>query len=155
MRVERSHNPDKLRRLLAEIGEVVAEDGQGVKTAAIDTERNGWLEVIEGPETLAVYKLVPINGVTVEIHVNVLPMYRRKRHATCRAAFRWILSNTRYQKVIAWVPSIHRHIRRFAVEMGMAVEGNSTQSYRKNGALHDQWLLGITRGQMEEVCRVS
>lgn len=154
MRVTRCMDPERIRLLLAQVGEVVAEDGQSIADAEIDTERNGWLEVIAGPETLAVYKLAPLNGVTVEIHVNVLPMYRHKRHATCRAAFRWLLENTEYQKVIAWVPCIHRHIRRFAVEMGMAVEGNSAQSYLKNGALHDQWLLGITRRQMEEACRV-
>jgi len=37
----------------------------------------------------------------------------------------------------------------FAIQCGMKVEGKIRASFQKNGQLHDQWMLGITREELE------
>jgi RimJ/RimL family protein N-acetyltransferase len=37
----------------------------------------------------------------------------------------------------------------FAVQCGMKAEGTIRQSFKKNGEIYDQWILGITRKELE------
>jgi RimJ/RimL family protein N-acetyltransferase len=37
----------------------------------------------------------------------------------------------------------------FAIQCGMKAEGKIRKSFKKDGKIHDQWLLGITREELE------
>lgn len=148
MIASRIHSDSIARAFLKKMGPAIAEDGYDIDKANIDTHGTCWLMIHDHGHELALFKLTPVNTVSLEIHINVLPEFRDERREIVLCAYRWILEFTGYQKLIAWVPALHKHIKRFAVEMGMVVEGNSTASYRKDGVIWDQWLLGIDREGM-------
>jgi len=144
----RVHNEGVVKSFLKKLGPVISEDGFDLDSADIDTHGTCWLMIHDHGHEMAIFKLMPVNSVTLEIHINVLPVFRGERRDIVQCVYRWILEFTGYQKLVAWVPSLHKHIKRFAVEMGMSLEGNCTASYLKDGDIWDQWLLGIDRERM-------
>jgi RimJ/RimL family protein N-acetyltransferase len=88
----------------------------------------------------------------LQIHANVLPEHR-KQHAkeTGQKALDWIVENLpEIHKVVAFIPALYPNVRDFTASFGFKIEGVLTQSHQKNGVLHDQWILGITRPEIEK-----
>jgi len=153
MRAERSYDTAKIRRVLSEMGPVVAEDGESVEDCHIDPVGVCWLMVYDDSHDVALYRVSMLNSVTFEVHANVLPTHRaRGRHASARSMYRWLLDNSQCQKLVTWVPCMHTHILRFAREMGMREEGRLRDSYPKDSKLWDQHLMAIGRAGMEAQC---
>lgn len=131
----------------------VAEDGQTVAEYHPDVTCVCWLRVEADGETVGLYSFNAHNSVTVEIHANILPEFR----AVCSResgleALRWIYENApEYKKIISQIPVIYENVKRFTLGFGFIVEGRNRASYLKNGALHDQWLLGVTRDEVKGV----
>jgi hypothetical protein len=46
-------------------------------------------------------------------------------------------------------PMILPNAKMFAIQCGMKAEGKIRKSFKKDGKIHDQWLLGITREELE------
>lgn len=81
-----------------------------------------------------------------EVHTMILPEGRGGGaiEAT-REAARWMFKNTSCEKIVTYVPKFNRKARIFAKIVGMKDEGICTKSFRKNGILHDQWVLGLEK----------
>lgn len=130
----------------------VAEDGQQPHEYTPDVIGHCWLAMFAPDALVALYHLHAHNSVTCEIHAQVFPEYRAEySEGTGLAALRWIYENTRYEKVVCWVPEIYTNVRSFAESFGFQLEGTNRKSYRKNGKLLDMWLLGITRNEIGEL----
>ena len=151
MQVERTFHVGLIYSLmtLPEIWATVAEDGQDPMQYVPDFQGTCWLVMRVGGEPVALYAFEKVNGITVEIHAQVLPQYRKQYSmASGRKAIEWIWENAPWcRKIIAWVPELYPNVRDFAVANGFKIEGNSAQSYLKNDTVYDQWLLGLMRGK--------
>lgn len=140
------------------IFETIAEDGFKIEDVEIDCIKDCWLTMDNGDEIVGVYKLHPHNSTTLQIHAHVLPEFRKEfSHDTGIEALRWILEEgpREYEKVIAIIPRIYENVKRFTCSQGFIEEGVNRKSYRKNGRIVDQWLLGITRDEIREMLNQS
>lgn len=139
--------------LLPEIWATIAEDGQDPADFDPDVNDEIWLTMETGEGILVgLYNLHSRNAVTVEIHAQVLPEHRKEySRATGLAALRWIRVNLpTCHKVIATVPALYPNVKKFTESFGFQLEGVNRASYLKEGELHDQWNLGITRGEIDD-----
>jgi len=151
MIAERTYDPELVKSILTrpEIYETIAEEGSGAFEP--DMDRNVWLAMLV-PEIVGIYQIERINGITAQIHANVLPEYRKRYSKdTGWAALGWVMDNLpEIHKLIAVIPVIYPNVRDFTCSFGFVEEGLNRQSYQKNGAIHDQWILGITRPEIGE-----
>ena len=162
MRLEarRVYNPRLIKDIITcpTMWRTVAEDGQDPESYQPDLEKGCWLLIQGNRGTVALYNFRAENSVTVEAHTHtVLSARREYRHAGAYAALRWLYDNAPfYKKMNIQIPVIHKNVRRFAREVGFKDEGINRASYLKNGAVHDQWRLGLTReeikGVLDEQC---
>lgn len=151
--VRRTYDPQTVREIMIEpsMWATIAEDGQDPGEYSPDMKGTCWLVMRDGDELIALYALDQVNGVMLEIHAQVLHQHRKEYSgATGKAVLQWIVENTDVAKIIAWVPEIYPNVRDFTVSQGFQIEGTNRKSYLKNGELHDQWLLGITRDEINE-----
>lgn len=152
LKTERTLDQDLVASVmnLPEIVETVAEDGF-TGPYIPDVENEAWLQMIHDQNLIALYRLHGMNSVTVQIHAHVLPKYRKTplSKQTGWQALEWVLENTEAHKIIALIPSAYPNVRDFTLSFGFELEGTVKESYKKNGEIHDQWLLGITRNQIE------
>lgn len=150
----RTYSALEVRRIMTypSMWETVAEDGQDPATFQPDVDDEIWLSIRADDKPIGLYQLQKRNAVTVEIHANMLPKYR-KRHsdASGKAALRWVREELPdIRKVIAWVPMLYMNVRAFCEKQGFRLEGTNRASYLKNGRLHDQYLLGITCSEIDK-----
>lgn len=148
----RTFSPAEVRRIMVcpEIWETAAEDDQDPDRFEPDLDGECWLLMKAGKTVIGLYQLQMRNSVTVEIHANILPKHRKKySKESGHVVLRWIMEEVPdCRKVIAWVPKMYQNVRDFTCSFGFREEGVNRLSYRKNGELHDQWLLGITRDEV-------
>ena len=117
-----------------------------------DVVADCWVAIRDGDKVIGLYNLHPHNSCTLEIHAQILKEYRKEYSAaTGEAVLRWIVKNapSSYQKLIAQIPVIYENVKLFTCSQGFQVEGVNRMSYRKNGVLCDQWLLGQTMDEVE------
>lgn len=96
----------------------------------------------------AVCFLMPMNGTTLDLHSAILPSSRGKQAIQIgHEVIRWIWENTRYIKLLTWIPASNVPAYAFARKCGFAVEGRATMSFMKNGKLQDQILAGLSKGE--------
>ncbi len=128
----------------------VCEDGHKLEDFDPKPNENCWINI----DKVGMYNLHPDNSTTLEIHAFILPE-KRKKHSieTGKQILKWILENApeQYQKVIAQVPCIYPNVKDFCIYNGFKIEGVNRLSHKKNGKIVDQWLLGITRKEIEEI----
>lgn len=141
---------------MPEIFATVAEDDIDKFDWHADVDNEAYL-VASTPDdgVIGVHRIHAHNRAMCEIHVAILPEFRRQKKGRQASieALSWIHEYTDYEKVFCWVPVIYPNVRRFAESFGFRLEGTNRKSYRKNGSLHDQWLLGITRDEIAEVIK--
>jgi len=87
---------------------------------------------------------IPKNGIEVEFHIAVLPEAKGRAFYYAKRAISWVF-NANFMKVTAMVPFTNRQAYRFAIKLGFKEEGINTMSFLKNGKLHDQWFMGLTK----------
>ena len=152
MIASRIHDAKVVKSILLrpEILATIAEDGAA--DVEPDMERNIWLLMKSGETEVGLYQIERINGITAQIHANVLPEHRKPHSkATGTAALDWVMMHLpEIHKIIAVIPVLYPNVRDFTLSFGFQVEGVNRQSYLKNGTIHDQWILGITRPEIEE-----
>ena len=70
-----------------------------------------------------------------------------------REMWKWFLSGTNinkdFVKVTTSVPVIWPRVKKFSEINGFREEGLNRMSYKKNGIIMDQWMLGITTQEIE------
>lgn len=148
MFVDRCYDVDVVRAILTHpvIYECIAEDGTPPREDYIPS-MIGCAYVIGIVETDPIGLMVyhPINGVTWECHVQVLPEYR-KTHADefAQKALQWAW-DMGCQKLIAQIPVLYPNVKDFGIKHGFEIEGINRKSHLRHGQLHDQWYLGLAR----------
>lgn len=153
MRISRTFDPRVVKSVMLcpEIWETVAEDDQLPEMFEPEMEADCWLNVLRGTSLIGLYNVHPHNSVTLEIHAQILPEYREGyAKDSSRLVLQWVLDNApEYEKVIAQIPTLYPNVKQFTLNAGFQEEGINRLSYRKNGKIYDQWLLGITRPEIE------
>ena len=148
MIVDRCYDVDVVRAILAHpaIYDCIAEDGTPLREDfTLVLEGIACVIGIVGSEPIGVMIYHPINGITWECHVQVLPEYR-KQHASefFQKALDWAFAMGA-KKVVAQIPFLYPNVKGFALKHGFEIEGINRKSYLKNGQIHDQWYLGLVR----------
>jgi len=83
-----------------------------------------------------------------QCHVQVMPEHREEYAVEFgTGAVDWVWENTEVDKLIALIPEIYPNVKAFAKVQGFKQEGYITNSYKKNGEIHSQWLVTIDRGE--------
>ncbi len=134
-----------------DIWATIAEDGFDIKDYHPDPVNECWLLMVSDTnDIVGVYRYHSLNAVTVKIHANVLPEHRTQYSKDSgTAALDWLYNNAKgYNKVVAEIPVIYDNVKKFTCSFGFKVEGINRMSYLKNGAIVDQWYLGITREEI-------
>ncbi len=98
-----------------------------------------------------VYRLHWIGGSCLQGHAHILPDYRKQySQKSCVMALKWIVDHVRRcEKVDCFVPSVYPNVKQFLAACGFTEEGISRKSFKSDGQMHDRWLMGITREEMQ------
>ena len=147
MIVERCYDVDVVRAILTHpaIYGCIAEDGTTPREDYIPDMISAAYVVGIHDEPFAMMMYHPINGITWECHVQVLPEYRKDHaHEFAEKAVQWAW-DMGCQKLVAQIPFLYPNVRDFGLAHGFVVEGVNEKSYLKNGEIHDQWYLGRVR----------
>lgn len=104
--------------------------------------------IFAGHECAGVFFVVRHSVILYEVHTAILPAYRGA--LASRAALRLLdrlFDATPCRKLTTLVPATNRPAARFARQAGLRYQGTLTASFLKDGVLHDQEILGITRDE--------
>lgn len=93
---------------------------------------------------------IPINHISLDVHVALLPGAKGKAVEISRGAIEWMFMNTCYLHMIASIPEYNKLAIRLAGEVGMEFIGINKGSFMKNRKLRNQYLFRI---QKEDVCQ--
>lgn len=148
--ISRTADEALIKSLCFELWDTIAEDGISKEEFKVDTGEL-WLKAKIAGEVVGVFNFHPINSITLQVH----PIITKRGKGVVdlgKESLRWIVENTQYEKVVCQIPVIYRHVKLYAMQCGMAVEGNNRRSYLKSGKIHDMWTLGITRPEIEAKC---
>lgn len=100
----------------------------------------------DGDRHLGIFGFNIHNGACVEVHTCLLPAAWGEAAAkAARLVVQWIWDNTKFHRIITNVPAYNKLALQFAVKAGMEQFGINYASFMKDGKLHDQILLGISR----------
>ena len=149
MIIRRCLDVDLIRKIMTHpvIYEAISEDGAPWRDEYVPEMSGHWYLigwVNDTPIGLMIYH--PVNGVTMECHVHVLPEYREEyAHEFGQQVLTWAWNNLPVHKIVAQIPVIYPNVIAFAEKNGFIIEGVNRLSYMKHGQLHDQIYLGIAR----------
>lgn len=150
---ERTEDIDSIKAIMTHdaLWPLVSDDGM-VKEDYVPNTDDCWLLMKSGNAVIGLYHIHPHNSVTLEIHAQVLPEYRKEHSKqTGEAALKWIINSApkSYQKVIAQIPAVHMNVIKFTQSFGFQLEGLNRLADRVDGNLCDVVLLGVTRTELE------
>lgn len=120
-----------------------------------DVNNEIYLGCVVGETLIGIYRMHWINGVTLQGHIHILKEFRHE-HAkqSCHDAMAWLLKNVhRMNKVVCFVPALYANVKRFLAACGLKQEGILRDSFALNGQIYDQWMMGITRDEMQEILK--
>lgn len=93
---------------------------------------------------------MPVNHVSVDVHVALLPSARGKAVEICKGAVQWVFNNSQsVLRMTASIPECNKLAIRLAGTVGMEFIGINRKSFLKDGVLYDQHFFGISK---EDVC---
>lgn len=151
MTFERTHDREVVRAVMAHprIYPHIADDGCPPATEFEPLEHPGVWYVLVRDEgrPLGLFVFVPQNSVCWEVHTCLLPWAWGRPAAIAAAEMaRWIWEHTPCRRIVTSVAAYNRLALRFAERAGMTEYGRNPASWLKDGKLHDQVLLGMSRG---------
>lgn len=86
------------------------------------------------------------NAVTIEVHICFLPLAAgSKGLEVAKAGADWVWANTDFVRIVTSVPVFNNLAIRFAERIGMQRYGENQSSFLKDGELHNEILLGLSR----------
>lgn len=91
---------------------------------------------------------VPVSLTLYEVHTMIEPEGRGKQAILdVRKAAKWFFENpdNKCEKIFTLVPVMNRAAKIFAKKVGMVEQGTFTKSFKKDGLLHDQLILGLEK----------
>lgn len=86
-----------------------------------------------------------LNGITCQIHTVALPSLWGRVDEFAKEVCQWIFTNTRYLKIITFIPTYNRLAKRLAEKCWMEKEGLIIKSFLKNWRTWDQYVYGLTK----------
>jgi RimJ/RimL family protein N-acetyltransferase len=105
-----------------------------------------WLGVYVDDKLKGLYLLIAQNSITAEIHTCLLPDVRGVKAIQAGKALLLHLFS-KYKKAISYIPEYNKKATLYASMLGFKIEGINRESFLKNGKIHDQYLVGITKGE--------
>lgn len=115
-----------------------------------DIVKECWVGLIAQNEIIGCYRLHSHNSILWEGHVFMLKAYRKKYSVrSLPVMFRWMLANTKFEKLIATVPEKFGNVIAFLENGGFIHEGVNRQSFIKDGKKWDLINFGLTRTEIE------
>lgn len=103
------------------------------------------LLIEDNGERIGFFIVHPINGFCLQIHTVIDPKYWGSTVKYAKEVLIWIFSNTRFLKVITFIPETNTKAKRLAEKAGMIQEGVIKNSFLKNGSLVNQYIFGIEK----------
>lgn len=92
------------------------------------------------------FALVPVTGVTCEVHTCLLPEHGgRVKLAAGAALLEWLWTDTNYLRLITRVPAYNRAALWFSKRLGLKQFGIDEKSIMKKGELRDVHMLGVSK----------
>ena len=120
-----------------------------------DISNDIYLGCVVDDKLIGLYVLHWIGGVTLQGHAHILKEFRAEHSVkSCRLIMAWILEKIhRCKKVACFVPSVYPNVKQFLAACGFTEEGILRKSFALNGQIHDQWIMGVTRDEMQEILK--
>jgi len=115
----------------------------------IDCDGVYWMLVIDD-KPLGVFMVHHINSVCFQMHTCLLPdIWGNRSNDAAQMLLKWAFTETDCEKMTTLIPSYNRLAERFAKKNGMVIEGVNRKSFKKDGHLIDQIMMGITKEEWE------
>ena len=93
-----------------------------------------------------IYRIHQITSVCYQIHAFMIDRTQKESGVII---LKWCVDNIEdMQKLIAEIPVIYPNVYGFTKNQGFQDEGINRHSFTKNGKIHDQHRLGITRDEI-------
>lgn len=94
-----------------------------------------------------VFMLHPHNRTTYEVHTLLLPHVVGRGVEIGKQALQWAWDNTPAERIVTNVPEFNLLALRYAKKMGFEQYGFNPKSFKRDGVLYGQTLLGISKGE--------
>jgi RimJ/RimL family protein N-acetyltransferase len=146
--ISKTENLDLVRSIIIhpKIYPHVSDDGSPSPEDFIAPPNVTYCLIHEGEDIGGVYIIVPVNFICCDIHTCILPhWWGEKAKKSILDFVEWIFKETAYEKIISWIPDNNQRALKFALQAGFKVEGLNTKSYKKDGILYDQIMVGLTK----------
>lgn len=107
-----------------------------------------YVKASDGDELLGLWMFHPENAICWKVHTCLLPnAYGARAKVAAKMMAEWLWDHTPCQRLVTDVPAFNRLAFHFARRAGMEQFGVNPKSFMKNGQLHDQILLGMSRSE--------
>ncbi len=118
-----------------------------------NNDQEQWLLILNDNETVGIIYIFCETTCSLGFHPYMLKAHRRYGREMVKLFYDWFLKNIpeSYCKINGVVPECFKSVINFAFKVGFTQEGINRNSYRFNGKIYNQVMLGITR---EEVLNV-
>ena len=110
-----------------------------------------WLLIKDEGSMVGLCNIRIVQATMIEIHPYAMPDKCRKWKGIVKSILSWIYDNKKINKVIALIGVNHKTTYKAALKIGFKKEGLIKESYLKDGKLHDQHLIGLTRREIGEI----
>ena len=148
IRIERTNDIEYIKQCVThpKIWDYSTDDGSVEKDKYVPPIADAiyWLLVVEDIP-FGVFLLYPHNSICYEVHTCLLPDIWGRSVECTLAGINWVWENTPCRRIITNVPKYNRLAKRLAERSGFVQFGINPKSYLKNGSLHDQFMLGISK----------
>ena len=94
---------------------------------------------------VGIIEFVPMNAITWNPHIAILPQYRGLGTQAMKKAIAWMFLNTPCKKIFAAPPAFNTRMIRVFRKCGFKREGISPKSFPWRGEIHDRVLMGLEK----------
>ncbi len=157
IRLKLADSPEEVLACLdQELFERVAEDHMSREGFVLPTKKNeAYFMILDDDQPIGFWVIYPQNGTSLGIHCNIMKQHRKRGKKAAKAVLQWFIDECpdKYLKLNAEIPTCYPEVYHFTKGFGFVDEGINRKSIMKKGELLDQWRLGITRKEVDQVLR--
>lgn len=113
----------------------------------MDIEVNPTVLYLTDEKEQGIIRIDALNGITGSVHIATIPEMKGRAYKFAEEAKEWVFKNTQYMKIVAMVPVFNNLTINLAKRVGFKEEGVLKKSFLKNWKLHDQLILGLSKGE--------
>jgi hypothetical protein len=145
--IKQTYDIDLIKRIFCEpeIYERIRDDGSPEAKDFNPVDPSNYVYYLTDDSESCLLYLSWKNCVTLDGHIQILKNHRNNAMEFGKLAKQWIWDNTKARKIEVTIPDIYPDVLQFIQKQGFIVEGLSTNSYLKNGKLHNQVNLGLEK----------